>query len=63
MYNNAWKEFVLRNINQKYYCSNYYDVLVKYGVKCGTSIKFWEKKDGFILLTHMVGFIGVLDIG
>ena len=28
-----------------YYCSNYYDVGVnKYGVKCGTSLRFWENK-------------------
>ena len=26
-----------------YYCSNYYGVSVnKYGVKCGTSLRFWE---------------------
>ena len=30
------------------YCSNYYDVSVnKYGVKCGTSLRFWENK-GYI---------------
>ena len=45
-YKNSWKEFdVLENIDQKYYCSNYYDVSVnKYGVKCGTSLRFWENK-------------------
>ena len=42
----SWKEFdVLENIDQKYYCSDYYDVRVnKYGVKCGTSLRFWENK-------------------
>ena len=32
-YRKSWKEFdVLKNIEQKYYCSNYYDVSVnKYG--------------------------------
>ena len=37
-YNNSWKEFhVLKDIGQKYYCSNYYDGSVnKCGVKCGT---------------------------
>ena len=31
----------LKDIGQKYYCSNYYDVSVnKCGVKCGTSLKF-----------------------
>ena len=40
------KEFdVLKNIDQKCYCSDYYDVSVnKYGVKCGTSLRFWENK-------------------
>ena len=33
----------MRDINQKYYCSDYYDVSVnKYGVKCRTSLRFWE---------------------
>ena len=45
-YKNSWKELdVLENIDQRYYCSNYYDVsLNKYGVKCGTSLRFWENK-------------------
>ena len=43
---NARKKFeVLENIDQKYYCSNYYVISVnKYGVKCGTSLRFWENK-------------------
>ena len=43
---NSWKEFdVLENIDQKYYCSDYYDISVnKYGVKCGTSLRFCENK-------------------
>ena len=47
--NNKWykksqKEFEqLKNIDQNYYRSNYYNVDVnKYGVKCETSLKFWE---------------------
>ena len=42
-----WKEFnELKNIDQNYYCSNYYDVNVnKYKVKCETSLRFWENKD------------------
>ena len=39
-YKNSWKTFnELKNINQKYYCSNYYDASInKYGgVNCGTS--------------------------
>ena len=36
----------LKDIDQKYYCSDYYDVSVnKYGVKCRTSLRFWENKD------------------
>ena len=36
----SWKD-----IDQKYYCSDYYDVSVnKYGAKCRTSLRFWEKK-------------------
>ena len=35
----------LKNIHQKYYCSDYYDISVnKYGVKCGTSVRFWGNK-------------------
>ena len=49
-YRNTWKEFKeLQNID-KYaskvnYVSNFYDISVnKYGVKCGTSLRFWESK-------------------
>ena len=42
----SWKEFnQLKNIDQKFHCSDYYDVSVnKYGVKCGTLLRFWEDK-------------------
>ena len=45
-YRNSWKEFdFLKDIDPKLYSSNYYDVSVnKYGVKCGTSLRFWENK-------------------
>ena len=41
-YKKSWKEFnQLKNIDQKCYCSNYYDVSVnKYRVKCRTSLRF-----------------------
>ena len=41
---NSWKEFVqLKNIDAKFYALDYYDVNVnKYGVKCGTFLRFWE---------------------
>ena len=32
----------MKDIDQKYYCSSYY--ANKYGVKCGTSLRFWENK-------------------
>ena len=35
----------MKNIDQKYNCSSYYDVSVnKYGVKCETSLRFWKNK-------------------
>ena len=44
-YKNSWKEFnELKNIDCKYYCSNYYVSVGKYGIKCGTSLRFWENK-------------------
>ena len=48
-YKNSWKEFAhLKNIDAKFYASDYYDVNVnKYGVKCGTSLTFWENKGWF----------------
>ena len=39
LYRKNWKEFSsLKNIDPKYYCSNYYDV----SVKCRTLLQFWE---------------------
>ena len=64
-YRKPWKEFdVLKDIDQKYYCSNYYDASVnKYGVKCGTSLRFWENK-GWIHSVYPYGrFRCILDIG
>ena len=45
-YKNSWKELnMLKDIDQIYYCSNFYDASVnKHGVKCGTSLRFWENK-------------------
>ena len=45
-YKRSWKEFTqLKDIDQKYYCSSYYDVGVnKYSVKCRTSLIFSENK-------------------
>ena len=59
------KEFdQLKDIDQKYYCSDYYDVIVnKYGVKCGTSLRFWENKQCINGIDLMVGFSVILDTG
>ena len=45
-YKNSWKEFVhLKNIDAKFYASDYHDVNVtKSGVEWGTSLRFWENK-------------------
>ena len=45
-YRKSWKEFdELKNIDQNYYCSDYYDVsFKKYGVKRGASLRFWKNK-------------------
>ena len=45
-YKNSWKEFdQLKNIDTKFYASDYYDVNVnKCKVKTGTSLRFWENK-------------------
>ena len=45
-YKNSWNEFVhLKNIDAKFYPSDYHDVNVnKYGVKCEISLRFWENK-------------------
>ena len=45
-YRNSWKEFkFLSDMDKKLYASSYYDVKVnKYGVKVGTSLRFWESK-------------------
>ena len=35
----------MKDIDQKFYCSDYYDCSInKYGAKCGTSLRFWENK-------------------
>ena len=34
----------LKNIDQKYYCLDYYVSVNKYGIKCGIPLRFWENK-------------------
>ena len=57
-YKNLWKKFVhLKNIDVKFYGSDYYDVNVnKYSVKCGTSLRFWENK-GWINKIDSYGWV------
>ena len=45
-YKNSQKKFVhLKNIDAKFYVSDYYDLNVnKYSVNCGTSLRFWKNK-------------------
>ena len=45
-YRKSWKEFdQLKDIDKKYYCSDYCDLSVnKYDAKCGTLLRFWENK-------------------
>ena len=45
-YQKSWKEFAqLKNIDAKFYASDYYDVNMNiYGIKCRTSLRFWENK-------------------
>ena len=45
-YRKSWKAFEeLKNIDKKYYCSNYYDISInKFKVKCKTLLRFWENK-------------------
>ena len=43
IFGKSFKE--LKSIDWRYYASDYYDVgLNKSGVKCGTSLRFWEDK-------------------
>ena len=46
-YKKSWEEFdQLKDIDQKFYCSSHYNVSVKKcGLKCETSLRFWENKD------------------
>ena len=47
---------MVNGIDQKYYCWKYYDIGVnKYGVKCGTSLRFRENK-GWINSTDPYGW-------
>ena len=64
-YKNSWKSFVqLKNIDVKFYASDYYDVNVnKYGVKCRRSLRFWENKDWINKQILMVGFSGIWGTG
>ena len=47
----------MKDIDQKYYCSNYYDVSVnKYAVKCETSLRFLENKGWINEINPYVSF-------
>ena len=65
MVQNPRKEFdQLKNIDAKFYASDYYDKnLNKYKVKTGTSLRLWENKAGLIKKVLIAGFSGILAIG
>ena len=45
-YKKSWKEFNhLKNIDLKFYCSDYYININKYDIKCGTLLKFRENEE------------------
>ena len=57
------KNFQLKNIDTNFYASDSYDVNVnKYGVKCETSLRFWESK-GWINESYPYGLSGILGTG
>ena len=52
----------MKDIDQNLYSSDYYDVSVnKYGVKCRTSLRFWENKSWINEIDLMVCFTCILD--
>ena len=63
-YKKSWKEFnQLRNIDQKFCCSDFYDISVnKYDVKCGTSLRFWENRPLWLVSMEKIvsRFTGIL---
>ena len=63
-YKNSRKELdELENVDQNYYCSNFYDVDVnKYKVICGTSLRFWENKGYTNPIDPYGCFSGILHI-
>ena len=64
-YKNSWREFEeLKDIDKKYYCSNFYDVdLNYYKVEVGTSLRFWESKGWINEIDPYGWFQWFLDIG
>ena len=56
-YKKSWKEFnQLKNIDHNLYFLDYYDGSIKkYGVKCETSLRFWENK-GWINEIYLHGW-------
>ena len=70
MVNSTEKLWWTKNIDQNYYCSNYYDNVNKYSVKCETSLRFSEN-NAWISFIDPYGwfqwyfryFNGISDIG
>ena len=52
-YKNSWKKF--KGIYKEYHASDFYDVSVnKYGVKCRTSVRFWESKEWMVSMVFQI---------
>ena len=65
LYKKSLKEFdQLKDIDQKCYCSDYYDVSVnEYSVKSGKSLRFWKVKGWINKKILMAGSSGILGTG
>ena len=63
MINGIENQYLSNNIDQNYYCSDYCNINVhKCGVKCGTSLRFWENKGWMNSMDPYGWFHGILDI-
>ena len=63
MINGIENQYLSNNIDQNYYCSDYCNINVhKCGVKCGTSLRFWENKGWMNSMDPYGWFHSILDI-
>ena len=63
-YKKSWKEFnQLKDIDQKSYCSDYYDVSINMVLNAKHRQDFGKIKVGLMKWILVVGFSGILDNG